>query len=196
MSHRRIDVTRRLFGFFGEALGLVTAGWILACGGGSASDVLPPESVSVTFDGPGANPRSVGLQLVSATDRELEVDVVATSLEHVTGVAFELDYDPGLLEFVESTPGSFFGADGLARAAAVEGSPGQLVGVAAAADQRADRSGTGVLVTLSFRLRELRDADSPLTFRLPESQMYGAPGSTMTQDFASARLITRIRATR
>jgi hypothetical protein len=194
MSRRATDLAR--FRAFGLTAWFMTAGSIVACGGGSATDVVLPESVTVTFDGLPGGARSVGLQLVSATDREMEVNVVATSLEHVTGVAFELDYDPGLLEFVESTPGSFFGAGGLARAAAVEGAPGQLVGVAAAADQSEDRSGSGVLLTLAFRLRELRDADSQLTFRLPESEVYGAPGFTTAQEFANARLITRIRATR
>jgi hypothetical protein len=177
------------------AAGLLVAAGGLGCGGGSPSDVLLPSLVEVTFDGPRApEARSIVLELASASGRDVAVNVVAVGLEEVTGVAFELDYDPALLEFVGSAPGVFFGPTAVARAAVVEAAPGRLVGVSASPEQTQTRSGSGTVLTLAFQLRQLRDAESVLAFRSPESQIYGTGGSLEARAFTGGRLVTRIQA--
>ena len=67
---------------------------------------------------PGAH--AVGLELVSKNGREITLQLTGAGLEGATGAAFELRYDPDLLEFTGSSPGSFFGGDAVSGVAAVE----------------------------------------------------------------------------
>jgi hypothetical protein len=171
-----------------------TSSW-LGCGGGSPSDVVLPDQVDVTLTPLEAPvPRSVGLELAAASGRDLSLQVVGQGLEAATGVAFELRYDPGFLEFTGAGPGTFFGPAAVVGASVVEAAPGRLVGVAAGADQVQGRSGSGTLLTLQFRLRQLRDVDLPLIFEVPESLVYGPDGVAGQHVFTSAQLISRIRA--
>jgi hypothetical protein len=169
----------------------------LACGGGSPSDIVLPQEVDVSLaplDAPG--PHSIGLELAAASGRDVSVRVTGRALEEATGVAFELQYDTDLLELVGPDPGTFFGPSGVTGAADVDGVQGRLVGVAAKADQATGSSGDGTLLTLRFRLRQLRDADSDLIFGVPQSLVYGPAGVAGQHSFTGARLSTRIRAPR
>lgn len=188
---RRSPLGRRLW----RVLALAAAGGLLAgCGGGSPSDVVLPGDVDVTLvslEEPGAH--AVGLELGPVSGRELTVRVVGIDLENATGVAFELGFDPMLLEFEESGPGSFFGQGSVRGVNVVEGSPGRLVGVAAAPDQSQPQSGNGPLVTLQFQLKQLRDDSVDLIFAVPASLVYGPAGVAGQHTFSSAQLTTRIR---
>lgn len=176
----------------GVALAAAVGG--LGCGGGSPSDILNPSEVDVTLTPigePGAN--SVGLELAGADGPTLSLRVQATGLESATGVAFELRYDTQILEFTGATGGAFFGTGAVAGARVVENEPGKLVGVAAAANQGEGRSGSGTLLTLAFRLKQLRDTQSGLIFGAAESLVYGPAGVAGQHSFSSAQLVTLIR---
>jgi hypothetical protein len=174
---------------------VVAAALWLGCGGGSPSDVVLPQEVDVTLvPQQDLVPRTVNLDLAAASGRDLSVRLLGTELEGVTGVAFELRYDPVLLEFRGVGPGTFFGQGAVLGAEVVEAAPGRLVGVAAGADQTVGRSGSGSLLTLQFRLLQLRDGETPLGFGAPESRAYDAAGTAGQHAFIGARLVTRIRA--
>jgi hypothetical protein len=165
-----------------------------ACGGGSPSDIVLPEEVEVSLT-PVASPasRAVTLTLAATTGRDLSLQLVAVELAEATGVAFELSFDPALLEFRGLGPGAYFGENAVLGSDVVEDLAGHIVGVAGAADQSAGRSGSGTLLTLQFRLRQLRDGQSTLTFELPQSIVYGVAGPSSEHTFVGARLDTRIR---
>jgi hypothetical protein len=173
------------------ALGLWS---VIGCGGGSPSDVVLPDAVDVSLlpEGAIAAP-SVTLELSAASGRDIGIAVQAVGLAGATGVAFELDYDPAVLEFVGIGPGTFFGQGGVVGAENVEGAPGKLVGVAGSVDQ-SPFQGTGLLLTLQFRLRQLRDGETTLIFGVPQSLVYGTDGAAGAQSFTGARLLMRIRA--
>ena len=175
------------------ALLAAAAAW-LGCGGGSPSDIVPPGAVDVTLvllDEP--VPRSVQLELASAEGLDVTLRVVGAELEDATGVAFELEYDPALLEFRGAEPGGLFGPGAAVGAGIVQGAPGRLVGVSARADQTQGLSGSGAVATLNFRLKQLRDSESTLIFGVPESLVYGPAGVAGQHAFLTARLVTRIR---
>jgi hypothetical protein len=131
---------------------------------------------------------------VGKSGRQITLQVSGAGLEAATGVAFELRYDPELLEFTGSSAGTFFGGDAATGAAVVEADGSLLVGVAAASDQATGRNGSGSLITLRFDLRELRDDQVDLLFGVPQSEVYGPAGVAGQHTFTGARLETRIRA--
>jgi hypothetical protein len=78
-------------------------------------------------------------------------------------------------------------------AAVVVADDRRIVGVAAASDQSTGRSGSGSLLSLRFRLRELRDAQVDLIFGVPQSEVYSPAGAAGQHTFTGGRLETRIR---
>ncbi len=176
-------------------LASVAAAALAGCGGGSPSDLVLPQDVEVTVRPSGVpGPHSVGLEYVGKNGREITLQLSGVSLEEATGVAFEIRFDDQLLEFAGSSPGTFFGADAVTGAAVSESDAAVVVGVAAAADQSVGRSGSGTLITLRVRLRELRDAENDLVFGAPQSQVYGPAGIAGQHTFTGAVLTTRIQA--
>ncbi len=172
---------------------LAAASW-LGCGGGSPSDVVVPQEVEVTVAPVElAGPRSITVSLAAASGRELSLDVVGREIEGATGVAFDLDYDPAVLEFTAAEAGPFFGPGAVAGAGVVQDNPSRLVGVATTFDQAAGRSGSGALLRLRFRFKELRDGTTNLFFQIPQSLVYGPDGSLDRHLFTGVRLVTRIR---
>jgi hypothetical protein len=169
-------------------------GW-LGCGGGSPADVVLPQTVDVTLTLPETRGREHAVQLDLATveGNVVQLDVVGLELEQITGVAFELLYEPEFLEFVGFSPGDFFGVTSVEGVRVVQASSEVLVGVAAGADQAAPRNGTGRLVALRFRLRQLRDGETQILFGFPNSTAYGVAGVAGQHSFTNATLLTRIR---
>jgi hypothetical protein len=175
-------------------LAALAALWV-GCGGGSPSDVVLPEDVDVTLE-PIGTPAAhdVGFTLGGKDGREITLMVAGTGLAGATGVAFELHYDPDFLDFVSASSNAFFGSGSVSTARPVQGAAGVLVGVAAATDQTTGRNGSGALVTLRFRLRELRDGETDLIFGVPQSLVYAPAGVAGEHTFTGGRLVTRIRA--
>ena len=184
----------RLGGAAGVVLVLALA---LGCGGGSPSDVVPPDEVDVSIS-PVQQPaaRSLRLELAAASGPDLGIQLVGQDLEGATGVAFELRYDDAFLEFTGAGPGTFFGSNAVLGANVVETAPGVLVGVAATPDQANGVNGSGTLLTLQFQLRQLRDNETLLSFGVPQSLVYGPGGVAGNHSFTDARLVTRIRVAR
>ena len=175
---------------------LAAAGWTwTGCGGGSPADTVPPDDVELTLVPLGEPaPRSVGLVLgPRPSTGEVNLELVGAELEAATGVAFELRYDAAFLEFTGVGSAAFFGTDAVWGAEVVEAAPGRLVGVAATPDQTAGRGGSGPVLSLRFRLKQLRDGESSLTFGVPESLVYGPAGVAGQHVFVGAQLVTRIR---
>jgi hypothetical protein len=178
-------------GLMTAALAVVPA--ILGCGGGSPSDIVLPEQVDVSFIGLQAPaPRSVGLELAASDGRQVSLGVVALELESASGIAFELLYDAAMLEFAGMAPGTFFGSSAVVGASVVEAAPGRLVGVAASSDQASALNGSGTLLVLSFRLTQLRDAETGFVFAANESLVYGPEGPANGNAFTGGQLVTRI----
>lgn len=178
---------------FALGLAVLGAGIGLACGGGSPTDVVTPVNVDVSLVGNQApGPRSVDLQLASQSGRDVSIRVVGTGFQDVTAIAFDLSYDPDLVDFTGAGGGAFFGPDAVIGANPVQASPGRLVGVAATSSQAEGRSGDGTLMTLQFRLKALRDGEMPLIFGGSESLVYGPAGVVANHGFHDARLVTRI----
>lgn len=164
------------------------------CGGGSPSDIVPPGAVDVVLSPlTEVPPGSVSLELAGASGRDLSIRVEAVQLDSMAGVAFELRYDPALLDFTGIAPGVFLGADAVLGANVVEAAPGLLVGVATLPDPSILRSGSGGLLTLLFRLKQLRDAETTLVFGVPQSTVYARGGPAEGDGFTGARLVTLIR---
>lgn len=180
-----------LAGILAVALSAVSG---TGCGGGSPSDIVPPGAVDVVLTPlTEVLPGSVSLELAGASGRDLSIRVEAVQLDSVAGVAFELRYDPALLDFTGIAPGVFLGAEAVLGANVVEAAPGVLVGVATLPDPSVLRSGSGALLTLLFRLEQLRDAETTLVFGVPQSTVYARGGPAEGDGFTGARLVTLIR---
>jgi hypothetical protein len=181
------------------ATGLVVASIVAAtaaCGGGSPSDIVTPRAVGVSLQPlETVGLPAVALELSAVSGSELALELPGSGLEDATGVVFELRYDPALLEFTGVGPGTFFGESARLGADVTEAAPGVLVGVAAAPEPDEGRNGSGALLTLGFRLRQLRDAETTLVFGNEESAVYGPETIEGQHAFVGARLVTRIRAT-
>ncbi|HEY7529166.1 MAG TPA: cohesin domain-containing protein [Gemmatimonadota bacterium] len=187
---RRTDASPLLAGVL--ALALAAAG----CGGGSSSDILSPRGVGVSLQPlETVGLPAVALELAAVSGSELALELSGSGLEGAAGVVFELRYDPALLEFTGVGPGTFFGDGSRIGAEVTETEPGVLVGVAAGSDPGEGRNGSGALLTLGFRLRQLRDAETTLVFGAEESAVYGTETIQGQHAFIGARLVTRIRTT-
>jgi hypothetical protein len=157
---------------------------------------VTPRAVSVSLQPlESSSLPAVSLELAAVSGADLALELSGSSLEEATGVVFELRYDPALLEFTGLGPGTFFGDGAKLGADVTEEEPGVLVGVAAAPDPVEGRTGSGALLTLGFRLRQLRDAETTLVFGSAESAVYGPTAIAGQHAFVGARLVTRIRAT-
>jgi cohesin domain-containing protein len=126
----------------------------LACGGGggggSPTEPTPPPSQPSLVFTP-QTPGPSGISLVSAatsTASTLILEVRVSSISDLYGVAFDLDFPAGLLQFVRSTQGPFL-AGGTFQGSA---GPGKLVMGLSNLGPVPGTSGSGVLMTLEFRV--------------------------------------------
>lgn len=124
-----------------------------ACGGGGGGSPTeptppppPPPGISFTAAGGGAN--SISLGSGAATNQTtLFLEVRATTVTDLYGVAFDLRYPNTVLQFVRVTDGGFLGG-GTVQAA--EATPGTVVIGASKLGAVAGATGSGVLLTLEF----------------------------------------------
>ncbi len=130
---------------------------------------------------PPASAPAVSLRLVRQTRTELRVQVVASDVPDLYGIAYRIRFDPAVLSFVSHAPAEDYWPAASARldsAVVPVAAPGQLV---AAITRRGDVPGedTGteqVLAELVFRRTEPGQS-SPLGFVTARSACFDAAGT-------------------
>jgi hypothetical protein len=142
--------SRRLAVF---ACGLLVVG-LAACGGGGGggggpTEPPPPPPPGIVFTAQGvatANSVSLGSG-TGTTANTLILEVRATQVTDLYGVAFDLAYPNAALQFVRATPGPLL-ANGSVQAVAA--TPGTLVVGGTHLGNVAGANGSGVVLTLEF----------------------------------------------
>ncbi|HEX4964349.1 MAG TPA: cohesin domain-containing protein [Thermoanaerobaculia bacterium] len=128
----------------------------LACGGGGGggptaptTPTPPPPGIAFTATGsPGANAIFLANnELTTATTLVLEVR--ASQVTDLYGVAFDLSYPSAILQFSRATPGAFLGG-GNGSVQAVVSTPGTLVVGGSHLGAVPGATGSGVVMTLEF----------------------------------------------
>ena len=166
---------------------LILLGLLLtSCGGGGGggggtptpTNPQPPSGPSsVSFN---ASASTSGISLVIGTGSSgtrLEIDVVATDVSGVYGLAFDLVFPAGILNFTGSSEGDFLGADGVQTSIQVSdtGSGRLLVGATRLGNVGA-MSGSGTVLTLVFQGTTLGSGN--LTFE--QNEAIGGVGEQVT----------------
>ena len=130
---------------------------LAACGGGGGGGgaANPQTGITAGFLPANANPPSNTVHLIqkSAQNDLITLNVVVTSLAVPSaGAAFDVVFDPNLVNFIGSAPGSFYETNGTVayQAGLQAGSNNRLVvGITQQAGPGA--SGSGVLIELQFK---------------------------------------------
>ena len=140
---------------FGAALLVLT---LAACGGGGGGGgggpteppPPPPPTAAIVFTPAGAaGANSVFLASGAAsTSSTLFLEVRASQVTDLYGVAFDLTYPSAQLQFVQATPGSLLGAAGSVQAA--PGAAGNLIVGGTHLGNVPGANGSGVIMTLQF----------------------------------------------
>jgi hypothetical protein len=133
---------------------------------------------------------SVALRAKSLTDTELVLEVVATQVTDLYGVAFRLSYDPTVLAFAKLDAGAVWGSPA-PLALASDKTPGLLVGVVTEQGKAAGLAADGeVLATVSLSL--LRKAESPVAFVPGRNAVVGSDGKARASvGFAGGALVKK-----
>lgn len=148
MTHKR-----SFRGFAAIALAITA---VTACSG-SPTSPPPPPPASVSFTA-AANPppaNSVTLQLVTATSTTLTLNLVATDLNNLASVFFDVVFAPEVIDFQSASEGPFLATSGgstnfqTALDMTSGTNRGRLIVSGSVLGGRA-ASGTGTLATLSF----------------------------------------------
>jgi hypothetical protein len=118
-------------------------------GGGGPTAPPPPPQPAIVFTGQGtSSPNSVSLGSgAGSSATTLFLEVRATSVTDLYGVAFDLRYPNTVLQFVRATPGPLI--EGGSAQAAVVGTGNLVVGATRLGDVPGI-TGSGVLMTLEF----------------------------------------------
>lgn len=146
-------MSARLFGTRLAAVLLLLT--LVACGGGGGGGgggptaPPPPPQPAIVFTSTGtSSPNSVSLASGSGSSATtLFLEVRATSVTDLYGVAFDLRYPNTVLQFVRSTPGPLMEAGSVQAVVAGEGN---LVVGATRLGEVPGVTGSGVLMTLEF----------------------------------------------
>ena len=126
-------------------------------GGGGGAPPPPPATIRATFT-PAATPGGAALLLsgpAGAQQGTIILDVIAQSLPAGTyGVAFDLDFNPALVQFNASQPGNFFETGGVANYlfATDPANAGKLIGAVSMVGASSGASGSGRVVSLRFNI--------------------------------------------
>lgn len=122
---------------------------VLACGGGGGGGpTAPPPPVKGFVFTPGAGTTGITLaQGAATTTTTFILEVRATSVTDLYGVAFNLSYPNSVLRFTSATAGPFLTG---ASFQAVESPNGTVIVGLSKLGTAAGASGSGVLVTLQF----------------------------------------------
>jgi len=127
---------------------------LVACGGGGGgggSPTQPPAPAGIVFS-PASAQASNAIVLAEAaggSTTRLRLDVKALQMNGMFGVAFDLVYPSGALQYVSATQGGFL-TPGQTSLQVVESSPGRLVIGDTRLGSQGGVSGSGVILTLDF----------------------------------------------
>ncbi len=156
-----------------RGLALVLAAALVACGGGGGGGgggptvptsrlTFAPSSVA----GPGSIALSTG---AGSSTAALRLDLVATGVAGLYGVAFDLTYPNAVLRFAAATEGPFLSGGGAAATSfqLFESSPGRLVVGISRLGPVGGVDGSGVL--LSLELRPVAQGGGSVGFALPRA---------------------------
>lgn len=140
----------------GRALLVFLLGGAAACGGGGGgTPTRPPPPAGITFTPSGASgANSLALRRSpSSTNTVLALELVATDVDDLFGLSFDLDYPANLLDFESSDEGSFLSTSGTVATTlqVAESGSGTLVVGQSRLGAVGGVSGSGVLLVLQFR---------------------------------------------
>lgn len=126
-----------------------------ACGsesGPSEPPPPPPGSPEVSFTPASTTPpaNSVSLQQNSTSGARLALDVRLTGVENVAALAFDLVFNPQVMNFAEFSEGDFFASGGDVSTQVAENPEGRLIVGVALLGATEGVSGDGVAITLVF----------------------------------------------
>jgi hypothetical protein len=159
---------------------------LLACGGGGGggggggTPMEPVPAITLTASPPAG--AGIGLaRSARSTASLLVLEVRASAVTGLYGVAFDLSYPAAALDFTAFRPGEFLTAGGAAVSTQVfESAPGNLVVGITRVGNVAGAAGDGVLVELE--LQSVASGSGSLAFR--ENAAFRADGSPMTLAWA------------
>jgi hypothetical protein len=129
---------------------------LVACGGGGSSGPTapPPPMTGIVFSGAsGGSTNAISLSAESpASPTTLALDVRASGVANLYGVALNLTYPTSVVQFTGATEGTFLNAAGTASTTfqAVESPPGTLVVGVSRLGAVQGANGSGVIATLHF----------------------------------------------
>lgn len=162
-----------------------------ACGGGGGGGnpvepTPPPPQQGITFTPQSAGANSISLVAGAATNATtLFLEVRATSVTNLYGVAFDLRYPSSVLQFVGADPGDFLGNSTLH---AAEPTAGTLVVGMSRLGAVPGASGSGLLMTLEFRAT----AAGQGSFTFAENSAVDASGQPLSLTWAAGAVtVTR-----
>jgi hypothetical protein len=148
-------VRRRRGRSLSAALLLAAVGTAAGCGGGGGGGggpTVPTPGISFVAAG-AAGAESLSLAAGPGTSpTTLELQLRATQVSDLYGVAFDLTYPTALLDYTSPTEGSFFGTPGAGQTSlqVAEASPGRLVVGLTRLGAVPGATGSGELLTLRF----------------------------------------------
>lgn len=123
------------------------------CGGGGGGGPTEP-GPGITFSAPAATANSLSLRRGTGSSATvLVVEVVATQVTDLYGVAFDLRYPTAVLSYAGITEGTFLDEEGSVATTlqVAETPPGNLVIGTSRLGDVGSVTGTGVVVALEFR---------------------------------------------
>jgi hypothetical protein len=173
-----------------------------ACGGGGSPSEPPPVPTTtptptptptpsptptptpapgITFIAVSTGPGIVLGQGGATTATSLTVEVRAATVTALYGVAFDLDYPPGVVRYQSSAAGEFLGNSSQVTAPVVETVPGHLVVGVSRLGTLPGVSGSGVLLRLVFT--PVANGGGAVTFS--RNSAFANDGSALTMPWAA-----------
>ncbi len=158
---------------------LVLALGLFACDGGGGSPTAPVSPVprGVSFFAEQAGDTSIGLR-GAASGASLEVEIVATGVEGLYGLSFELLFPANLLRYEEAGAGVFPSFE------IREAGPGRLLGGASHLGAVAGLSGNGSVAVVRFTAV----ANGSGTFGFGTQEAFDRFGDLITLEWAGATI--------
>jgi hypothetical protein len=159
------------------ALACMLGSTLLGGCGDESVETAPPPATALTFHGgdPGAGP-AVYLRAGASTPPTLSLEIVGRALPNVYGLAFRLEFSPGVLAHTGLRAGASWSPT--AMLVAREAAPGLLVG---GMSERGGAAGSAapddVLGTLDFQIGTT--ASTPVTFIQDECAVVEASGEEL-----------------